>query len=217
MSMDVLEKLKTRENFKMWHLQDERSKDPDRKGRYPLPGTGPWVDEPDKIQWVDNATGLDCLMLRNHMGNWCGYVGVPKDHPLYDKDYDQCCQPEDCEDWSDCYDKGHLTPNRAVEVHGGLTFADFCSPGEPVDGICHVAAEGREEKVWWLGFDCGHGMDLSPGMLAWEVEHGFTDPRVLVTGEEGVEKKPWGYRRYRDVDYVVMEVENLAAQLAAVK
>ena len=39
-------------------------------------GPGEWTDEPDKLQWVDEATGFDCLIVRNSLGALCGYVGV---------------------------------------------------------------------------------------------------------------------------------------------
>src|SRR5215831_16238351 len=70
-------------------------------------GPGPWDQEPDKCQWIDEATGLDCMALRNRMGAWCGYVGIPPEHPLHGLDYD------DVGTWD-------------FEVHGGLTFADRC-------------------------------------------------------------------------------------------
>ena len=35
-------------------------------------GEGPWQDEPDKIQWQDEETGLPCLIVRGHMGFLCG-------------------------------------------------------------------------------------------------------------------------------------------------
>lgn len=70
-------------------------------------GVGPWNNEPDKAQWVDDATGLDCLIVRNHGGALCGYVGVPEGHPAYGKDYDTV----------------------DVLVHGGLTFASLCAEG----------------------------------------------------------------------------------------
>lgn len=53
---------------------------------------GPWQDEPDKAQWVDEATNLDCLMVRNPMGALCGYVGVPREHPWYGKGYSECTE-----------------------------------------------------------------------------------------------------------------------------
>jgi hypothetical protein len=106
----------------------------------PLPA-GPWDDEPDKMQWVDEATNLDCLIVRNHSGALCGYVGVPNGHPHYGKDYD--------------------TPD--VEVHGGLTYADRCQEDAPEGhGICHIPDPGRPGDVWWFGFDCAHYQDLIP-------------------------------------------------------
>jgi hypothetical protein len=111
--------------------------------RRPAPG-GPWDDEPDKAQWVDGTTDLDCLIVRNHMGALCGYVGLPPDHPLHGKGYDD-------------------VPD--VDVHGGLTFADSCQEGaEDGPGVCHVPEPGRPAKVWWLGFDCAHGFDIIPKM-----------------------------------------------------
>ena len=102
-------------------------------------GPGPWQDEPDKMQWLDDATGLPCLIVRNHFGSLCGYVGVSKGHPAYKKGYDDV----------------------DVDVHGGLTFAGKCG-----ERICHLVEDGEDDDVWWLGFDCGHCFDLAPGIRA---------------------------------------------------
>lgn len=109
---------------------------------------GPWAGEPDKAQWIDTVTDLDCLMVRNHVGALCGYVGVPPEHPWYKVQYDD------------------IEPRPMV--HGGLTFSDLCAEGEGVeDGpfICHVPGPGRPEAPWWLGFDCAHLGDLMPRYL----------------------------------------------------
>lgn len=105
-------------------------------------GKGPWENEPDKIQWVDEKTGLDCLIHRHpRSGHLCGYVGVAEGHPLFEKEYEHA----------------------DVDVHGGLTYSQFCEDTTCEDqGICHVPYEGRPEKVWWLGFDCAHFGDLQP-------------------------------------------------------
>lgn len=59
---------------------------------------GPWDKEPfDKMNWIDEATSLDCMMVRGPMGSWCGYVGVPPGHLFHGKQYGQClkgCYPE---------------------------------------------------------------------------------------------------------------------------
>lgn len=104
---------------------------------------GPWKDEPDKIQWQDEATGLPCLIVRHDTGHHlCGYVGVAEGHPCYEKEYDQV----------DAY------------AHGGLTFSSFCQPHEDeATGVCHVPAKGEPDHVWWLGFDMAHWLDFCPG------------------------------------------------------
>lgn len=103
-------------------------------------GSGPWDGEPDKAQWIDAETDLDCLAVRHPShGHWCGYVGVPPGHPLHGTEYE--------------------TP--AVDVHGALTFASACNEGDKF-GVCHVPESGRPAHVWWFGFDCAHLGDKSP-------------------------------------------------------
>lgn len=100
------------------------------------------MNEPDKAQWPDEATGLPCLIVRNPRGgNLCGYVGVAEGHSLFEQDYG--------------------IPD--VDVHGGLTFADKCTETEDEGRyICHVPDPGEPKHVWWFGFDCAHLNDLSP-------------------------------------------------------
>jgi hypothetical protein len=106
------------------------------------PIAGPWADEPDKAQWIDSATGLDCLIVRSgSSGALCGYVGVPPEHPWHGLYFDAV----------------------DVQVHGGLTFADRCEEwAEDGRGVCHVPEPGRPADVWWFGFDCAHAFDLAP-------------------------------------------------------
>jgi hypothetical protein len=165
-------------------------------------GEGPWMNEPDKIHWIDPTTDLDVLMVRNHSGAWCGYVGVTEGHPFFRTGYDACGLDKACNPDDYTYSCEH-TPNRHVEVHGGITFADSCQETEdPAQGICHVPFAGRPDDVWWLGFDCAHAMDLVPGTRSFM--QGF-----LTTMLEG-----GGYGdTYRDRAYVEEEVRSLAAQL----
>ncbi|MBM4072609.1 MAG: hypothetical protein FJ271_27330 [Planctomycetes bacterium] len=103
---------------------------------------GPWRHEVDKKQWTDPKTGMACLIVRTPMGHLCGYVGVPEGHKLHGADY-------------------HMVD---ADVHGGLTFADHCHPGESeATGVCHLTEPGDPE-VWWFGFDCAHSGDMSPGI-----------------------------------------------------
>ena len=95
---------------------------------------GPWDDEPDHAEFVH--VGFPCLIHRNNMGAWCGYVGVPPGHPWHGKPY------EDVD----------------ASAVGGLSYSEACQ-----GSICHVPAPGEPDDVWWLGFDCAHSMQLVPG------------------------------------------------------
>ena len=51
-------------------------------------GPGPWSDEPGKVHWIDDITGLPCLALRNVLlGSWHGYVALPNSHVAVDGRY----------------------------------------------------------------------------------------------------------------------------------
>jgi hypothetical protein len=123
---------------------------------------GPWDNEPDRVDFIH--AGYSCFILRNQSGNWCGYVGIPESHPCFGKDYNDV----------------------PVEVHGGLTYADLCSPP-----ICHIPEPGMPDKVWWLGFDTAHWSDLTP-------------LRLIDFGDDVT---------YKDVTYVTTETKELAEQL----
>ncbi len=108
----------------------------DRKG-WP---SGPWDDEPDRIEWRNG--GLPCLMLRQRMGIWCGYVGVPPSHPLFGaKVYEDAVE--------------------RLQVHGSVTFGSECI-GEPPEAVCHVPRVDETGHVYWFGFDHAHGGDVIP-------------------------------------------------------
>jgi len=141
------------------------------KSEWPL--RGEWDDEPDKVQWQDEATGLPCLIVRGPVGALCGYVGVSEGHPLFGVDYE----------------------NVNVEVHGGLTFSDFCQHSDdPSRGICHVPGPGEPDRVWWLGFDCAHAWDIAP--VYWSADR-------------------YGWEAsYKPLAYVKSQVTKLAEQLA---
>ena len=141
-------------------------------------GQGPWSEEPDKEQYADEATGLPCLIKRNTFGALCGYVGVSEGHPWFGKSY------------------GDID----AEVHGGLTYGDFCQEGDDeARTICHVPGPGEPDRVFWLGFDCGHAWDVSPGMDA--------RYREFIHDADTT---------YKTVAYVKAECARLAQQAAAV-
>lgn len=129
--------------------------------------SGVWDIEPDRKQWQDKETGLPCLIVRNDFGNLCGYVGVDKLHPLFEMHYDGV----------------------EVSVHGGLTYSSECQ-----HRICHEVE--NEEKTWWLGFDCSHYGDFSPGLSKYR---GFDELNQDIN--------------YKDFSYVEQQCTNLARQI----
>lgn len=79
--------------------------------------------------------GYKCAIVRHpELGHLCGYIGVTVDHPWYKMDYDN-------------------EALYAVNVHGGLTFAEMEGYSTP-----YPCASGDPNR-WWLGFDCAHWGD----------------------------------------------------------
>ncbi len=70
--------------------------------------------------------GLDCAAIDSGIGFINGYVRIPDEHVARTATYDQI--------------------NRAISVHGGLTY------GTDADG--------------WVGFDTGHSGDKWPGLTS---------------------------------------------------
>jgi len=152
---------------------------------------GEWDDEPDKMQWQDEATGLPCLIVRNPSGALCGYVGVAEGHPCFGINYDDAKPVTPIDDDESDY----------IDVHGGLTFADFCADtGDESKHVCHVPDPGEPKHVWWLGFDCAHSGDLSPKYARYYRERGL-----------GLSDR---YETYKALGYVKSQVAKLARQLA---
>jgi len=112
---------------------------------------GEWNDEIDKKQWQDKETGLPCLVKRRQRaGHFCGYVGVDRTHPFYEKQYtDIVYEPFD---------------GSGINIQKELSYSAKCELGEKAENlICHEVKEGEPDDIWWFGFDCAKPDDLSPG------------------------------------------------------
>lgn len=149
---------------------------------------GPWAGEYDKLGWVDEATSLRCIILRQRNGSLSGYVAVPSDHPLYG------------------FDKDAIPSGINLTVHGGLTYAAACEKNNDDEriSICHVSKFVRRgtknvfndhEETWWLGFDTDLDCDLVPTLR-------HRSSAVV--------------RTYRDQAYVYREIIRLAARLSEI-
>ena len=161
-------------------------------------GDGPWQQEPDKLAWVDAATGLPCTILRQEDGVLGGYTGVGEDHPLFGFEVDAV--------------PGAL----GISPHGGLDYAAMCEDGPAEITICHpISASHRARKrpgwskdgddgddshqpLWWFGFQCNRNNDLVPGRQVNPNDLGAENGRV-----------------YRDIAYVYSQTCRLARQLRA--
>jgi hypothetical protein len=120
---------------------------------------GPWQYEPDKIQWVDQATGLPCLIVRNHLGALCGYAGVTPGHPFYRKRHDE--------------DDVELQCRREINYSAACDHARH-----PWQGICHIPEPGATDDVWWFGFDCMRCFDLVPAFISRSPVDRFFEQRM---------------------------------------
>ena len=89
-----------------------------------------YVTEKD---WITKA-GLRAVCIFARDSHRCGYVEVPKGHPLYEVDYHK-----------DTVVLGK-SPDLVFEVHGGLTYSGG-QDDYPVN---------TDGESWWFGFDCAH-------------------------------------------------------------
>ncbi|QVJ00394.1 hypothetical protein KGD82_16675 [Nocardiopsis eucommiae] len=103
-------------------------------------GFGPWANEPDRDQWTDETTGIECLAVRHdRSGHWSGYVAVPPGHPWFGADYVDL-------------------PREDLDVHRGLNYS---RAGDTILGLSTT----RDDGLWWFGFSCDHVGDLTPAEI----------------------------------------------------
>jgi hypothetical protein len=88
-------------------------------------GPGPWQEEPDYEAFT--SSGLSCQVHRSFFSWWCGYVGLPHCHPLFE---------------AEATEVGKL-----VKVQGNLWWAFWSA--------AHVISLPTRDDpgVWWVGFD----------------------------------------------------------------
>jgi hypothetical protein len=90
----------------------------------------------------------------------------------------------------------HDEARARVMLVGGMNYS------QPCDGeVCHKARPGEPEDVWWFGFHCACGMDLLPYMAKY-------------LGRDFGRRSN---QQYRGVEFVRIECEALAVQLAALR
>lgn len=121
-------------------------------------------EEPEKNYIVERefeCAGYKCVVVFRSIGHRCGYVGIPKNHPLYGEHYRDYLEVKktDVEDRKvsgiiplicACLDEDERIRIEAYfQCHGGITYAGGGKhSGYPI-----------ESDLWWFGFDCGHAGD----------------------------------------------------------
>lgn len=152
--------------------------------------------------WI-TAAGFRAVVIMGTLGHHCGYVAVPKDHPLYGKDYGDDCEcltfPSDevmgkrgiiplfCSN-------GEPRPDVVFNVHGSLTYSGG-------NGKYPVKAP----DVWWFGYDCGHCTDAPSDEYLEHMRIKYPDLPSVYSQVAGT--------TFKDLDYNIAECESLAQQL----
>jgi hypothetical protein len=214
---------------------------------------GPWDQEPfDYVSW--QASGLECLLVRNRYGGWCGYVGVPSTHPWYKVGYSECVhghkappqrqlvreyrrkretarKRSERDMWNNLAQltaahyhprarcAGDHSPEAILNAHGGITYSDL----ETSEDCCIRRPEVSVDPVYFYGFDCGHYMDVLPGMLAMNKDMRkrlVRDPSAKDLFQDDLHFDPVTNAMpdgstYRTYQYAMGEVMELAGQLQA--
>ena len=154
--------------------------------------------------------GLRCVVVFTSMGHRCGYVGVDKTSPLFEKDYsDKFMNMADIEAQpigkrgiipifcAGLDENGFVSPDLYFNVHGSITF----SGGNPSDYPV-------QSDLWWFGFDCAHSGDASDydqafsyGLISEERYAYIANPSYTLKGER------------RSKEYVESECKSLVDQI----
>jgi len=155
--------------------------------------------------------GLMCVVTFSTMGIRCGYVGIPKSHPLYGKDYTDHLdiKKEDIDKpisgtfalFSAIFDTDErIRIDAYFTCHGGITYSDGGDNSTyPI-----------ESNLWWFGFDCGHYGDAEDLDLAYDL---FPEYREQIIQDKALEEKYPIEGTIRDLEYVTENCIELADQL----
>lgn len=171
----------------------------------------PWESEPDSDSF--ESSGLVCLLRRDHVGVWNGYVGVTKTHPLYGKHRNEMIDvPSSLADRK--VDSQRITRadlgdallpsaiktgstvalSTLIDVHGGLWSVGLVGSDYP--------------GLWFFSFMCGHAWDFKPLDPLTQRGYETMDPETA----EALYKTP---ADYRTISYARNEATLLANQIAA--
>lgn len=152
--------------------------------------------------------GLRCVVIMLDRGYRCGYVGIPKEHPLYGISYSQkheLLKKTDIEN-KPIGNRGilplfiaglkndleNLSPDIYFDVHGSITYANN-DEEYPVE---------NKDNLWWFGYDCNHSGDAPDLDFMSEKRKKYYNPYF---NRNGV---------VRSLNYCISECKKLAEQLS---
>ena len=161
--------------------------------------------------------GLKCVVVMQRMGHRCGYVGVPKEHRLFGKNYTDYLKIKKA-DISDKEVSGILPLMFAImddderirieayfQVHGGITFSG--GRGEyPI-----------QVHLWWFGFDCAHYEDMNDYESAKKLFSSDLDAVRQLEELEQIARDCGMVGEIRSFKYAKDQCKKLAEQLADFK
>ena len=160
-----------------------------------------------------NHNGLKCVVTFSNMGHRCGYVGIPKWHPLYGKDYMDYLdiKKEDIEgkEVSGVFPLlgALIDEDERVRIEAYFT----CHGGITYSGGGENSTYPIDSNLWWFGFDCAHYGDGKDLDLAIEV---FPEFAQQIAKTKEIEDMFPTYEIARSTEYVSESCKELADQLA---
>lgn len=173
-------------------------------------------EEPEKRYIVEREfehAGYKCVVIFGNVGHRCGYVGIPKNHPLYGKDYGDHLEIKKTDIGERkvsgifpllgaCLDEDERIRIEAYfSCHGGITYA---GGGDHSDYPI-------ESDLWWFGFDCAHYGDADDLDRAIDLFPSKKDMYLLK--KRVTSRYPIDEAVIRTEEYVTDECKKLAEQL----
>lgn len=164
------------------------------------------------IERVFEHAGYTCVVTFGSMAYRCGYVGIPSNHPLFGKGYDDYLEikKSDIEGRKvsgifpligACLDDDERVRIEAYfQCHGGIAYA----------GGGKQSKYPIESDLWWFGFDCGHYCDKCDLQLAYEK---FPNDRACIGLRIALESQFEIGEEIRTEEYVADECKKLSEQL----
>lgn len=150
------------------------------------------------------AAGFRAVVRMGSMGFRCGYVAVPKGHPLHGVEYGAQCEALKSVEDEAIGKRGIIpailaastgafqSPDVVFDVHGGITYSGE-DAGYPVP----------HDGLWWFGYDCGHCDDAPSDEYLAEMRAKFPN-QSFMWSRDGV---------HRSLSYCEAECESLARQI----